>query len=103
MNDHRFNQRVPYAARVMVVRGDDAWLGEVVDLSEGGCGLFRPEGCTLQVAEVVQLVFFDQPGPAVLVGARVARVQDSLLGFEYHDPQQVPPVCTRAATQPARA
>jgi len=91
MSDHRFAQRVPYAARVMVVREQEAWLGEVVDLSEGGCGLFRPEACSLQVAEVVQLVFFDEPGPAVLVGARVARVQDGLLGFEYHDPQQIPP------------
>ena len=91
MTEHRFTTRVPYAARVMVVRGEDAWLGEVVDLSEGGCGLFRPEGCQLDVAEVVQLVFFDEPGPAVLVGARVARVHDGLLGFEYHEPQAVPP------------
>lgn len=103
MNDHRFAPRVPYAARVMVVRGEEAWLGEVVDLSEGGCGLFRPEGCNLQVAEVVQLVFFDEPGPAVLVGARVARVQEGLLGFEYHDPQQVPPVRDGLATSPAQA
>jgi hypothetical protein len=103
MNDHRFAPRVPYAARVMVVRGEEAWLGEVVDLSEGGCGLFRPEGCSLQVAEVVQLVFFDEPGPAVLVGARVARVQEGLLGFEYHDPQQVPPVRDGIATSPAQA
>ena len=103
MDDHRFSPRVPYAARVMVIRGDEAWLAELVDLSEGGCGLFRPEGCSLQVAELVQLVFFDEPGPAVLVGARVARVQEGLLGFEYHDPQQVPPVRAEATTPPARA
>lgn len=94
MSDHRFSDRVPFAARVLVVRGDEAWLGEVMDLSEGGCGLFRPADCRVDVADVVQLVFFDQPGPAVLVGARVARVQDGVLGFEYHEPQQVPP--TRA-------
>ncbi|KAA2286093.1 PilZ domain-containing protein [Arenimonas fontis] len=92
MEDQRFSTRVPYAARVVVVRGGDAWLGEVVDLSEGGCGLFRPEACTLDVADIVQLIFFDEPGRAVLVPARVARVQDGLLGFEYHEPQQVPPV-----------
>ena len=92
MSEHRFAPRVPFTARVMVIRGDDAWLGEVVDLSEGGCGLFRPEGCVLDVAEVVQLVFFEEPGPAVLVGARVARLQGGTLGFEYHEPQQVPPV-----------
>ena len=89
--EHRFSPRVPFAARVLVIRGGEAWLGEVVDLSEGGCGLFRPEGCVLDVAQVVDLVFFDEPGPAVLVGARVARVKDGLLGFEYHEPQQVPP------------
>lgn len=92
MDDHRTSPRVPYAARVMVIRGDEAWLAELVDLSEGGCGLFRPEDCALDVAEVVQLVFVEETGPAVLVGARVARVQDGLLGFEYHEPQQVPPV-----------
>lgn len=92
MSEHRFAPRVPFAARVMVIRGDDAWLGEVVDLSEGGCGLFRPEGCQLELADVVQLVFFEEPGPAVLVGACVARRQGGTLGFEYHEPQQVPPV-----------
>ncbi len=92
MPEHRFSPRVPYAARVMVIRGEDAWLAELVDLSEGGCGLFRPEDCDIEVAEVVQLVFVEEPGPAVLVGARVARVHDGLLGFEYHEPQQVPPV-----------
>ncbi|WP_227977758.1 DNA-formamidopyrimidine glycosylase family protein [Arenimonas daejeonensis] len=56
-NNHRFSDRVPYAARVMVIRGQQAWVGEVVDLSEGGCGLFRPEDCALEVAEIVQLVF----------------------------------------------
>lgn len=91
-NNHRFSDRVPYAARVMVIRGPQAWVGEVVDLSEGGCGLFRPDACDLEVAEIVQLVFFEEPGPAVLVDARVARVENGSLGFEYHEPQSVPPV-----------
>ena len=90
----RGSDRVPFAARVMVVREQDAWLGEVTDLSEGGCGLFRPAECRLEVAEIVRLVFFDEvePGPAVVVDARVARVENGLLGFEYHEPQSVPPV-----------
>jgi hypothetical protein len=91
-NDHRFSDRVPYAARVMVICGQQAWLGEVKDLSEGGCGLFRPAACSLDVAEIVQLVFFEEPGPAVVVDARVARVENGSLGFEYHEPQAVPPV-----------
>lgn len=90
--EHRGSDRVPYAARVMVICGGRAWVGEAADLSEGGCGLFRPPGCDLEEADVVQLVFFDETGPAVLVGARVARVQPGRLGFEYHEPQQVPPV-----------
>jgi hypothetical protein len=46
------------------------------------------------VAEIVRLVFFDeiQPGPAVVVDARVARVENGSLGFEYHETQSVPPV-----------
>lgn len=88
----RSSDRVPFAARVMVLREDDAWLGEVTDLSEGGCGLFRPSECSLEVAEIVRLVFFDEAGPAVVVHARVARVENGSLGFEYHEPQSVPPV-----------
>lgn len=93
--NNRFSDRVPYAARMMVIRGQQAWLGEAKDLSEGGCGLFRPDECALEVAEIVQLVFFEEPGPAVVVDARVARVEPGSLGFEYHEPQSVPPSHTR--------
>jgi hypothetical protein len=94
MDDYsRWSTRVPFAARVMVLREDKAWVGEVTDLSEGGCGLFRPADCDLDVAEIVRLVFFmDEAGPAVVVDARVARVENGSLGFEYHEPQAVPPV-----------
>lgn len=87
----RWSDRVPFAARVMVLRDDDAWVGEVTDLSEGGCGLFRPDQCNLEVAEIVRLVFFDETGPGVVVDARVARVENGSLGFEYHEVQSVPP------------
>lgn len=87
----RWSDRVPYAAQVVVMCGEKAWLCEVTDLSEGGCGLFRPIDWGLEVAEIVQLVFFDLPGPAVVVTARVARVEAGSLGFEYHEPQTVPP------------
>lgn len=87
----RFSERVPYAAQVLVLRDGDAWLGEVKDLSEGGCGLFRTADCDLDVAEVVLLVFFELPGRAVTVPARVARVNSGSLGFEYHEPQAIPP------------
>jgi hypothetical protein len=90
----RWSDRVPFAAKVLVLREGEAWVGEVTDLSEGGCGLFRPADCTLEVAEIVRMVFFDDidPGPAVVVDARVARVESGSLGFEYHEPQSVPPV-----------
>ena len=89
----RWSDRVPFAAKVMVLRDDQAWVGEVTDLSEGGCGLFRPADCSLEVAQIVKLVFFDeiQGGPAVVVDARVARVENGSLGFEYHETQSVPP------------
>ena len=95
MDDNaRWSARVPFAAKVMVLRDDRAWVGAVTDLSEGGCGLFRPAECSLEVAEIVRLVFFDEneAGPAVVVDARVARVENGSLGFEYHEAQAVPPV-----------
>lgn len=88
----RWSDRVPYAARAVVIRESQAWVGEVTDFSEGGCGLFRPADCDLDVAEIVRLVFFDESGPAVVVDARVARVENGSLGFEYHEPQSIPPV-----------
>ena len=100
----RFSERVPYAAQVLVLRSGDAWLGEVKDLSEGGCGLFRTADCDLDVAEIVLLVFFETPGRAVTVPARVARASSGSLGFEYHEPQTVPPsaVARRARAESAQ-
>jgi hypothetical protein len=87
----RWSNRVPYAARVVVLHEDQAWVGEVTDLSEGGCGLFRPADCDLEVAQIVRLLFIEETGPAVVVDARVARVENGSLGFEYHELQSVPP------------
>lgn len=87
----RDTTRVPYAAMLMVVRGDHAWVCELQDLSHGGCGIFRPEQCTLQEADVVKLYFYERVGPAIPVDARVARVGESKIGFEYHELQAIPP------------
>jgi len=89
--NQRSSPRVPYAAQMLVVRGGQAWLVELQDLSEGGCGIFRPTVCDLEVGHIVRLFFFDQPGPALGIDARVARIEARTLGFEYHEPQAVPP------------
>lgn len=89
--NQRSSPRVPYAAQIFVVRGGKAWLVELQDLSEGGCGIFRPAACDLEVGDIVRLYFTDQPGPALGIDARVARVEARTLGFEYHEPQSVPP------------
>ncbi|MGY6519553.1 MAG: PilZ domain-containing protein [Lysobacteraceae bacterium] len=89
--ERRWGERVPFAAHVLVARQDRAWLAQIQDLSEGGCGIFRPPGFDLAVAEVVTLYFQSAPGPAHVAGARVARVENGSIGFEYHEPQSVPP------------
>lgn len=90
--DRRDGTRVPYASRVMIVRGESAWFAQLLDMSEGGCGVFRPDGCTLVVDEVVRLFFYQEPdAAAVIVPARVARISEGQIGIEYHDPQTVPP------------
>ena len=90
--ERRIGGRLPVADRVMVVRGESAWFAELLDLSEGGCGIAPPTGCTLEEEEVVRLFFYrDDDSPPVIVPARIARVAASLIGIEYQEPQSVPP------------
>jgi PilZ domain len=91
LNERRFADRVPFALQVMILHGDMAWAADVLDLSEGGCGVFRPAGCLLSVGNVSRLLFFQGSGPAVPVSARIARIDDRHIGFEYHEPQAIPP------------
>jgi hypothetical protein len=91
LKDRRFADRVPFAMQVLIQHADHAWVADVLDLSEGGCGVFRPSGCLLRVGNVAQLFFFVGPGRAVPVSARIARVTERHLGFEYHEPQSIPP------------
>jgi len=90
-SDRRNADRVPFASQVMIVYGEFAWAADVLDMSEGGCGVFRPAGCLLRVGNVSRLLFFQGPGPAVPVSARIAWINDRHIGFEYHEPQSVPP------------
>ena len=89
--ERRLADRVPFAARVMIVHTKSAWFAELIDLSGGGCAVFRPAGCELDEESLVRLFFYDGDGPAVVVPARVARLEGARIGFEYHDPQTVPP------------
>ena len=90
-HDKRFSTRVPYAMQVLVLRDGDAWVADVLDLSEGGCGVFKPANCDLQEGNVADLYFFAGAGRAVKVSSRIARVTDRHVGFEYHEWQSVPP------------
>lgn len=88
----RATDRVPFASRVMVVQGESAWFAELIDLSETGCGIFRPAAWGLEVDELVRLFFFrDERSAAINVPGRVARVTPTQVGFEYHESQTIPP------------
>ena len=90
-DDQRFADRVPYASGLVVLHGNEAWRTALLDMSEGGCGAFRPLDCTLEVDVLVRLFFFAGPGRAIGVDARVARDDARGMGFEYLEPQAVPP------------
>jgi hypothetical protein len=94
--DRRDTDRVPFASRVMVVRGNTAWFAQLLDLSAGGCGVFRPADCDLAQDELVRLFFHQDDGAAsVNVQARIARVDGNRIGIEYHEPQSLPPTRAR--------
>lgn len=87
----RWAARKSGAGRVMIVRGESAWFAEMLDCSEGGCGLSRPADCTVELDDVVRLFFYSDTHPVVIVTARVARLTDTQIGIEYHEPQSIPP------------
>lgn len=91
--DRREEDRVPFASRVMIVRGETAWFAQALDISTSGCGMFRPDGCVLREDEIVRLFFYqDGETAAAIVPARVACVCDTRIGIEYHEPQRIPPL-----------
>ena len=90
-SDRRDNERLPFAAEVLVARPDRGWRSAVLDLSEGGCALLRPAGFDLEIGAVVTLYFLTRSGPGAAVGARVARFGPRDVGFEYHEAQAIPP------------
>ena len=90
-DNQRFFPRVPYASELLVVNDREAWRTGLQDISEGGCSVFRPRDCDLAEGTLVRLFFVNGPGRSVAIDARVARDDDRCLGFEYHEPQSVPP------------
>lgn len=91
-DERRSADRVTCASQVMVLRHENAWFARLLDLSEGGCGIVRPADFELVPDDVVRLFFHESDETAaVIVDARVARVTADRVGFEYHDPQAVPP------------
>jgi hypothetical protein len=87
----RQSERIACNLQLILQYGEAAWLVDAVDLSVGGCCVLRPPSCNIETEEVVVLIFPGRPGPAAMVTARVARVDHSEMGFEYHEIQQVPP------------
>ncbi|CAN5199578.1 hypothetical protein BH11PSE14_BH11PSE14_03170 [soil metagenome] len=88
--DQRSTCRIPYASELIVVCERHAWRAALTDLSEGGCGAFRPEDCDLEEGLLVQLYFLDESNHAFGVDARVARNDPRYLGFEFHEVRPLP-------------
>ena len=94
--DRRDTDRVPYASRVMIVRGNAAWFAQLLDVSAGGCGVFRPAECDLDADELVRLFFHHDDGAvSVNIPARIARADATRIGIEYHELQAIPPTRPR--------
>lgn len=99
-SNRRDNERLPFAAEVLIAREDRGWRSAVLDLSEGGCALLRPAAFDLHIGAVVTLYFLTRNGPGPGVGGRVARFGERDVGFEYHEAQEIPPALHPAPATP---
>jgi hypothetical protein len=81
--EKRRHPRLSIFSAAMIVVGDDGFLSEVRDLSQGGCCIARPRGWSAPTDTDCRLfLIFDQE-TVIGLAVRVVRVSNDDLGIEF--------------------
>jgi len=81
--ERRKAARTAHSGQALVVRGNAAFLVEIIDLSKGGTCVRRPRGWTLNIGDAVLVFLLNEIGPAMNMEANVVWYRDDEIGLHY--------------------
>jgi hypothetical protein len=90
-DERRRAPRHDYDCAVLIARGAEGFLGQIENVSATGCCVTRPHDWTLAVASEVILYLLIDGRHVFGAPARVVWANAHSIGFEYLEPQPLPP------------
>lgn len=89
--ERRRAPRRDYDCLVLVAYGDEGFLGHVDNVSASGCCISRPEDWSLANGTEVRLFLLIDLRHVFCAAARVVWSSAQFVGFQYLEPQPLPP------------
>lgn len=86
--EKRRHPRKDVFSAALIALGDEGFLSEVWDLSQGGARIGRPQRWTRTGEAEVRIYFMLDQETVIAVAARVVRVGDEHLGIEFLSGQE---------------
>jgi len=87
-NEKRKHPRKDVFTAALLAVGEDGFLTEVWDLSQGGARLGRPKKWNRAQGSPVRIYFMLDQETVIALAARVVRVTDDYLGLEFNAQQE---------------
>ncbi|PIV32313.1 MAG: hypothetical protein COS34_13865 [Lysobacterales bacterium CG02_land_8_20_14_3_00_62_12] len=87
-NEKRVHPRKDVFSAAMLVAGEDGYLSEVWDISQGGARLGRPKHWPTQMPELIRVFFMLDQDTVISLAARVARTGGEHLGVQFVEGQE---------------
>jgi len=85
---------------VLIAKGTEAFLGDIENVSATGCCVTRPQDWALDNGSDVILYLLIDDAHVFGALARVVWANAQWIGFEYREPQPLPPGDLRPLTAP---
>lgn len=87
-NEKRLHPRKDVFSAAMLVLGDEGYLSEVWDISQGGARLGRPKKWPSSFPDQIRVFFMLDQDTVISLAARIARCDDDHVGLQFTEGQQ---------------
>lgn len=87
-HEKRRHPRKDVFTAALLALGDEGFLTEVWDLSQGGARLGKPKRWTLTASAPARIYFMLDQETVIALAARVVRITDDYLGVEFQPDQE---------------